>query len=280
MLHVMSGKQNKIQQVISRSILELCSINLDLVKAKLKISPVGKVTGIDGRVFDIDGKTVLERLIATELELVLNIWHARNGEAAGWFSGFELRSDGIYAALVLNGGGKELLEAKKYKYLSPEYLVDYDTNEVMHIVGVGLVNQPNLLNEALNNVENPVNKKIKNKPVEGDGMKEERAKLTDENKALKEQVDSLTKALKALKKEQHATKIDNAITAGKLAPAKRDFALALSVNSLGSYLDIEAKTFTKTDNNHIDPDNQSDDLGDADCEVLTQLGLNDDKQGE
>lgn len=281
----MSDKSNKIQQAISRSILELCSINIDLVKKKLKISPVGKVTGIDGRVFEIDGQAVLNRLIATELELVLNVWHAFNGEAAGWFNDFELRDDGIYATLTLNDDGKALIEAKKFKYLSPEYLIDYDTNEVMHIVGVGLVNQPNLLSDALNSIENPSNKSIeKQPPVEGNAMtKEEQDALAAENKTLKEQVDTLTKAQNELQNEQRTVKVDNAIASGKLAPAKRDFALGLSANSLDGYLDIEAKTFTKTDNNYIDPDQQSgtgENGDDADCDVMNQLGLNDKEQGE
>lgn len=251
---------------------------MELASKKLRISPIGKVTGIDGRVFQIDGQAVLARLIATELELVLNVWHASNGEAAGWFTQFELKDDGIYASLELNESGTELLEAKKYKYLSPEYLVDYDTNEVMHIVGVGLVNQPNLLNEALNNIDNNVD--ATTAPLEGNMTQEEQDALAAENKALKEQVTTLTAAQNTLEKAQRQVKIDNAIGGGKLAPAKRDFALGLQANALDGYLELEAKTFTKTDNNSIDPnalDNDADD--DANCDVFEQLGLND-EQGE
>lgn len=271
------GKQNKNA---AQLILEICSISIEAIKEKLRISPVGKVTGIDGRVFQIDGQAILDRLISTELELVLNVGHEYNGAAAGWFTQFELRSDGIYANLALNEDGEELIAKKKYKYLSPEYLVDYDTNEVMHIVGVGLVNQPNLLNEALNNIENKP-------PVEGNAMTpEEKAAqeaLSAENETLKAQVDTLTKAQNSLQKEQRTVKVDNAIAGGELAPAKRDFALGLAANSLDSFLEMESKTFTKTDKNNIDPDQQSGDGlsgDDADCDVFDQLGLNEDEQGE
>lgn len=269
----MSDKKNKPQLI-----LEVCSISIDATKKKLKISPVGKVTGVDGRVFVIDGQAILERLISTELELVLNVGHAYNGAAAGWFTQFELKDDGIYASLSLNEDGEELITKKKYKYLSPEYFVDYDTNEVFHIVGVGLVNQPNLLNQSLNNI------KKNNPPVEGNSMTKEEQEaqtaLVDENKILKDKVQTLTTAQNALQKEQRTVKVDNAIAGGKLAPAKRDFALGLAANSLGDYLTLEAKSFTKTDKNNIDPDRQSGDDDDTDCDILSQLGVNDNEQGE
>ena len=133
-------------------ILELCAISTEALQDKLKISPIGDVTGLDGRVFEIDGQQVLDKLNATGLELVLNIAHSYDGEAAGWFNDFELRDDGIYAMLSLNDNGQDLIAKKHYKYLSPEYFKDYDTNQVHMLVGVGLVNQPNLLNDALNQI--------------------------------------------------------------------------------------------------------------------------------
>ena len=135
-----------------QTITELCAIKPEALKAgKLKISPIGEATGLDGRVFEIDGETITQRLIDTGLELVLNVAHEYGGQAAGWFSEFETRDDGIYARLALNERGTALLDAQAYKYLSPEYFIDADNNtQVLRLVGVGLVNQPNLLSDALN----------------------------------------------------------------------------------------------------------------------------------
>ena len=91
------------------------------------------------------------------------------------------------------------------------------------------------------------------------------AALTDENTQLKAQNEALAKV-------QRENQVDNAISGGKLAPAKRDFALQLDNNSLGNYLTLEASTFKKTDNNGLQAD-EHDHNGDADCDVFAQLGL-------
>ncbi|MCW1604922.1 phage protease, partial [Campylobacter jejuni] len=75
-----------------------------------------------------------------------------------WFdrNSLELREDGIYASLELTPKGKELVENKAFRYLSPEYYVDDDKN-VIHLDAMGLVNQPNLLNRALNKARSLIN---------------------------------------------------------------------------------------------------------------------------
>ena len=258
-----------------QTITELCAIKPEALKAgKLKISPVGEVTGLDGRVFDIDGETITQRLIDTGLELVLNVAHEYGGQAAGWFSEFESREDGIYARLALNEHGTALLDALAYKYLSPEYFIDDDNNRlVVRLVGVGLVNQPNLLSDALNHAKPPTDPEATrmtqntetSPPAEADADR-----LTRQNQELARQN-------VALKRQIHAHKVDAAIAGGQLIPAKRDFALGLEAAALDEYLKVEAESRPRTDNQGIQPDETQ--AGDGACPILAQLNIEDQKDG-
>lgn len=267
------SKQSKSQ---SQTLLikEVCAIDNANLSDKLKISPIGKVTGIDGRFFDIDAQKVLEQTQSLELEIVLNVahgWSAKYGEdAAGWFKfkDLEQREDGIYATLELNELGKELIESKKYKYLSPEYFVD-NQKGVEIIVGVGLVNQPNLLNDSLNN-QNPT------QTPEELPMSEELQKqvntLQQEKTDLTTEVNNLTTQNQKLMQQLNEQRIDNAIAQGELAPAKKDFALTLEGNQLDAYLESEKQSFKGTQDNNINPDEDDKDP-DANSPVFNQLGL-------
>ena len=268
-----------------QTITELCAIKPEALKAgKLKISPVGEATGLDGRVFDINGQTITQRLIDTGLELVLNVAHEYGGQAAGWFSEFELREDGIYARLALNKHGTALLDAQAYKYLSPEYFIDSDdSKQVLRLVGVGLVNQPNLLSDALNHEETRMTQNTETSPPahadSAEGLTQQNQQLARQNAALKRQI--------------HAHKVDAAIAKRQLIPAKREFALGLNETALDAYLQVEAdacmdaggraasgtkaESRPQTDNQGIQPDETQ--VGDGACPILAQLNIEDQKDG-
>ena len=246
-------------------IFAICAIDLTKLDEKQKISPVGKATGRDGRVFNIDGKTIIERFLQDGLQIPLTVGHECNGKSAGWFSEFEHQADGVYALLRTNELGKRLIIAEEYKYLSPEYLVNYDTNDVERIVGVGLVNQPNLLKEALNHLTLEENTAMGNP--------------TDAIKALQTQVDQLTNDNQTLAAQNaefiqqlNTNKVANAINAGKLLPCKRDFALGLKTPALDNYLAVEAQTTTITASNNINQAGGGND--DANCPIMAQLNIN------
>ncbi|TKX33233.1 phage protease [Campylobacter taeniopygiae] len=139
----------------------LLEINSKTTDEKIKISPIGIARGIDGRVFKIDGEKLIKNIQKNNLDIVLNLNH-QGGEAYGWFdrNSLELREDGIYASLELTPKGKELVKNKAFRYLSPEYYVDDDKN-VIHLDAMGLVNQPNLLNKALNKAKSLINSTAK-----------------------------------------------------------------------------------------------------------------------
>jgi len=261
-----------MDQATQLYIKELCAIG-DPTQGALKISPIGMVSGIDGRVFEVDGAKLLQDLQSNGLKLSLNVEHGENdkygGEAAGWFDKFALQNDGIYASLALTKLGTKLLNNQSYKYLSPEYLSPEawgnEVRQVQHLVGVGLVNQPNLLNQALNKI-NPqtTGDKTMSDQEAGDNT-DELKQLKDDNKILREKLDKQDKALR----EQ---KVNHAISAGKLIPAKKDFALALDANALESFLTIESESTTlQKDDNALNPDTNGDQ--DAGNDIYQQLGI-------
>jgi phage I-like protein len=72
--------------------------------------------------------------------------------ARGWFpmDSFENRNGEIWARLELNAAGRAAVEGREYRYLSPAIVFDPQTNRVISIKSVALTNQHNLDLPALN----------------------------------------------------------------------------------------------------------------------------------
>lgn len=155
----------------------------------IKVSPVGEVKGLDGRVFKINAASLIETIQKNNLDIVLDENHSFAG-AIGWFGkdSFVEKEDGIYAKLELNDRGKELIEKKIYRYLSPVF--DTDGSEVTGLDSVGLVNRPNLLNNALNFKGEEMNVKDSSEYKE---LLKELEKIKKENEALKNELEKLKK---------------------------------------------------------------------------------------
>lgn len=155
----------------------------------IKVSPVGEVKGLDGRVFKIDAASLIETIQKNNLDIVLDENHSFAG-AIGWFGkdSFVEKEDGIYAKLELNDKGKELVEKRIYRYLSPVF--DTDGSEVTGLDSVGLVNRPNLLNNALNFKGEEMNVKDSSEYKE---LLKELEKIKKENEALKNELEKLKK---------------------------------------------------------------------------------------
>lgn len=155
----------------------------------IKVSPVGEVKGLDGRVFKINAASLIETIQKNNLDIVLDENHSFAG-AIGWFDkdSFVEKEDGIYAKLELNDKGKELVEKRIYRYLSPVF--DTDGSEVTGLDSVGLVNRPNLLNNALNFKGEEMNVKDSSEYKE---LLKELEKIKKENEALKNELEKLKK---------------------------------------------------------------------------------------
>lgn len=155
---------------------------------KVKVSPAGEVIGLDGRAFRIDGAALIASIEKNALDIALDENHSF-GAALGWFDkdSFELRDGGIYASLSLNKTGEELIGSRAYRYLSPVF----DMGENRRVIGldsVGLVNRPNLLNNAINSKgEEEMDKEISELSAKIDALgkqiEELNANFAERNKA-------------------------------------------------------------------------------------------------
>lgn len=251
-------------------------IELNFVENEvLKISPVGDiVAGIDGRVYNIDGNKILESLKKANVDLVLDLNHM-DGEAMGWFdkNSFEVRKDGIYAKLNLTEVGKEKIDKKLFRYLSPAYIIDGWTGDVMNVKSidsVGLVNRPNLLDNALNNKEKEEN--MPNNNTEIDALKSEneelKKRIAELEKLLKDMEESTKEANKIAKNNILETMVKN----GEILEKHKSVAVGLEGNALKAYLEVcKSETTLLTQKNSTTLDINKDES--IDENVKKQLGL-------
>lgn len=223
-------------------LIELNSLRED---SKIKISPVGEsVVGRDGRVFEINGLEVIDATKRSGIDLMLDVDHY-GGEAVGWFSldSLEAREDGIYASLELTKRGKELIENKAYRYLSPAFVADFkgDIRVVKELHSIGLVNQPNLLKKSLNSKED-LQTQLK-KEIEA--LKEKLAELQERKKALQEEYQ---KQKEEYENKLSIIKVKNALDANTMLAKREEEALRLRGEALDSFLSmcaLEAKSVFK-----------------------------------
>ena len=111
----------------------------------VQIAPVGEYVGSDAKGNPVPEKLTAESLQAiadglnaTETEVLADIDHGaakagveRDTKAAGWFTRFivdPLR--GLFATLKLTKHGKELLQNREYRYISPTFSLDKEGKPV------------------------------------------------------------------------------------------------------------------------------------------------------
>ena len=232
---------------------------------KIKVSPVGQVIGFDGRTFNIDGESLVESIKNNQVDIALEEGHW-NGPAMGWFAynSFEARDDGIYASLELTPKGKQLVEDKSYRYLSPAYYMG-ENRVVTGLDSMGLVNKPNLLTKALNErqTEDKVNL-------------EELQKLKEENektiKSLKETNEALSKQLEEIQAKFKETVIARAIDKNEILPNQKDFAMSLDEDGLAKFIETnkQAVEYLKKKTEHED---NSSNVDEETLSFATKLGL-------
>lgn len=210
---------------------------------KVKVSPIGEVVGLDGRVFKIDGKLLVDEIIKADLHIPLDINH-RFDEAIGWFdkSSFEVRDDGVYGLLELNQKGKELVENKSYRYLSPVYIMA-DGSNVVGLDSVGLVNRPNLLNKELNE-------------------KEEKQKIKEQKM---EELEALKTEIEAIKGE---------ISAIKIAHEEGQKAVLTEISAIGGALkEMNKKITLLGGKSNLEANAKQQELSENDKKIADLLGI-------
>lgn len=277
-----------------------------------------KIMGRDGRVFTLTNPNdVLSAFHDLGMKLPIDLEHAteikgKKGEpapAVGWVIGLEARDDGIWGKVEWNPRGREMIEDKSYRYLSPVFTKSKD-DTIGALISVGLTNQPNLNLTALNSAQsfNPKEtKKMDKELLEalglGDGattedalgainaLQEEktvalnRAENPDLQKfAPRAEINALQTELQKYKEAEVARNqveiegaVDQAIEDGKITPANRGFYIAScqsqGVDAFNSM--IKSAPALAGESNFKAPDGaqKTNELSDAEIAVNRALGI-------
>lgn len=129
----------------------------DFGSTLVQVSPLGNFVGSDS-----EGKPVDETITIDSLkrilqnitgEILVDVDHASDKgdstKAAAWATDFRVvdflagNSNGLYARLKWTKYGRELVENREYRYLSPVWTLD-DSNEPIQLLTIALTNKPAL----------------------------------------------------------------------------------------------------------------------------------------
>jgi phage I-like protein len=128
----------------------------------IELLPAGQIiTGRDGRTWINDHPEIILQSFAAEgKDLPIDWEHSselrakegKDSPAAGWIKEMAARDGGsIWGRVEWTEKGAASITAREYRYLSPVFRYEVETNRIFRITSCGLTNQPNLFLTALNN---------------------------------------------------------------------------------------------------------------------------------
>lgn len=142
----------------------------------IELLPVGpEIKGRDGRSWRLDKLyTIIEAFHADGKDMPVDIEHATElkapkgdiAPAVGWIKALEVRNGSIWGRVEWTNDGGLIISNRQYRYISPVFLYDKTTKQILRLTSAALTNQPNLALQALNregqteHEEEPAMKKI------------------------------------------------------------------------------------------------------------------------
>ena len=147
-------------------------LNAEAQQERLVILPKPGKDGFlktrDGRRILYDAQSqqkILKSFKARRLDIPVCVGHRMSwqddAEAVGWFSDLQAEPHGALSAKVeWTEQGRELIDSKQFKYLSPELTLEEGSRRIVMIRNYGMVNIPNLYIQELNE-ERPMSEKDK-----------------------------------------------------------------------------------------------------------------------
>jgi len=147
----------------SFALLEINTEAPDTAPEWIELIPAGDFVGRDKRAFkNTEVDTVIAEFLQNQMDIPIDIEHAsqlkaKNGDpapAVGWIKELQNRLGKLVARVEWTAEGKNLINSKQYRGISPAFLVDSATRVIKRLVSAGLTNQPNLFIPALNNEGN------------------------------------------------------------------------------------------------------------------------------
>lgn len=217
--------------------------------------PAGEFCGRDGRgPYRLDWPAVMQAFKQGAVDLPIDYDHQtldsseKKGPvpAAGWIHAVENRGGQLWAHVSWTARAAELIRAREYRYLSPVFRHD-DGGNVVKLEGAGLTHYPNLDLAPVANANaahetltggNTVTKDIKQaeptspepeQTAHAQGESAPAAQTVDPTQwvpmaQFRKVADELSGLREQMKREAAEAAVANAIEAGKLAPAMKDWA--------------------------------------------------------
>lgn len=118
---------------------------------EFRLVPMGAYQTTKGTFFltPENARRIMSQLEDEGVDVMMDWEHASvassepgRADAAGWFN-VELRDDGLYATNVKwTEDAAAALEAAQYRYFSPAFTVDEETNEIIKFINCALTNRP------------------------------------------------------------------------------------------------------------------------------------------
>ncbi len=251
-------------------------MNIELDKPAL-IVPAGKFPHTNGDQL-LDGKAlkrILARMIDWDRDIVVDYQHESmkqcgRAPAAGWVKKdtAKITNEGITATIEWTDEGRELVESKKYRFLSPVF--ERVNGEIVGLINLGLTNNPNInaakpLINQLPNQENFMNEDLITKLKEALGLEpdaEDEAALEavtelinlaslysqlgeaavalgltpedDDDTVIARIMELAQRSCDSVEKEID-TLVNDAITAGTIRPAQKQWARGYALSNPGSF---------------------------------------------
>ena len=228
----------------------------------IEIFPVGYIKGRDGREWQLPNpQGLIDAFIGEGQFIPIDFEHglelkkttSENPKIAGWVEELKIIGGSLWGRVSWCNSGRYALEDKQYRYISPAFYYKASTKEITKITSIALTNQPNLkltalceqqaeesmkkaLCKALNLSEEVTDEEVIKKveevalcnrdstdisksvpATEYEHMKKRAICAEEENQAIKDGV--LQNSIN--------TKVDEAVKAGKIAPASREHFIAM-----------------------------------------------------
>ena len=224
----------------------------------VQLTPRGAVTARDGRSFNFDPEQLVAAHSAGGIQLPLDFEHETeftmmlgSRPARGWISALEARPEGLFGKVEWLPDAIAALAAKAYRYISPTFWRGEDGVSARLMKGAALVTSPALGMPAVASA-NPHGEKSMLKDLQALLGLAETASAADAIAAIaalkagdptkfvpKAQYEQTATALSALQAEvdsgkkaaqavRCSTLVEDAVKAGKIAPAAKDQYLALA----------------------------------------------------
>ena len=198
------------------------------------------------------------------VELPVDMEHASlygdKAEAYGWVKELKVENEKLYARIEWLDDAKELIESKKYRYLSPVLIPNTIDRVTANNIGwslhsVALTNRPFL--EELDEIRLNQKQQDQSQKKENDMGEEEKQKLLDEIATLKadkqkllDEIDSLKKANGEASDAVANSRVDAAIAAGKLSPDQKEAMMAFAKADGAGFEKLMETMVSKTPQNN------------------------------